>query len=82
MKLTDFCEMLDLQINISYYPQQGTRWACPCADVVICDGGMLVSAYEDGKTSEEALKNYSQRLSGKKVKINNATYLVVPKLED
>ena len=69
----DFADIIDREIQITYYPNQAGRFAASFIGGEIKeykDSGILVGMYGNGKTADEAVQNYAQRISGKTLVVN------------
>ena len=68
MKVTEYCDALNLEIRLTYYPNQNGRWT---ASFVSCevkespDAFVLSSAYGDGRSPEGAIAAYVERIKGR-----------------
>ena len=73
MDITEYCDVLNLELTILYYPNQGGRW---CADIKGAEikenasSGILTSAHGNGPTPEEAIDDYVQQIRGKLLVLN------------
>ena len=82
MTLFDYADCMNLEIKLTRYPQQNSRWICQLAGVEVCQGErMLASKYGNAASPELAIADYIPQISGQRIKINNATYANVPTLE-
>jgi hypothetical protein len=79
MKIQELADLLGTQLIVVYYPNQDNRWCCHLDGVDIADGVCLISAWENGKTPEEAIENYLVRIAGKTIKYKDM-YFTVPAL--
>lgn len=72
MKVTEYCDILNLQIRLTYYPNQNGRW---CATFENCEikehesSGML-SEHGNGKTPADAIANYVSLIRGKRLVVS------------
>ncbi len=68
MKVTEYCDALNLKILLTYYPNQNGRWCVSFDRCEIKDtpaSGVLCSAHESGSTPEAAIAKYVDRIRGK-----------------
>ena len=85
MNLYEFADIIDKNIVITRYANQDSRFS---AQFEHCDtkrGGCLCGEYGDGKTPQEAVDNYKNKIIGKTIVFNamSDTYrreYVVPQL--
>lgn len=82
MNIYDYADCMDLELLVRRHQQQNNRWTCSFERVEVCEGTCILrSAYGNSKSPEGAIADYSQQISGKKIKIKDATYANVPVLE-
>lgn len=82
MNIYDYADCMDLELVVRRHPQQNNRWTCSFERVEVCEGErMLKSAYGNSKSPDGAIADYSRQISGKKIKIKDATYANVPVLD-
>jgi len=68
MKITEYADALGFEIDIKYYPNQGNRWSAQFANCETKDSkesSTICGTYGDGKTPDEAIRNYVDRIRGK-----------------
>jgi len=73
MKITEFADMIDEQIRLTYYPNQNMRWSASFERGEIKESPRattLLSTFGDGKTPYEALKNLVPKIEGKTIVFN------------
>jgi hypothetical protein len=76
MKIQELADLLGTQLIILYYPNQDNRWCCHLDGVDIVNDGCLISAWGNGKTPDEAIENYSGRITGEQIKFSDKYYTV------
>ena len=89
MKLTEYCDALNVELRITYYPVQAGRWTAAIDGAEIKDkpdSGVLASTYGNGKSPELAAIDYVQKITGKIIVLNAMSYrrreFTVPKALD
>ncbi len=70
MKLTDLCDVLDVELDLKYYPNQNGRWVAKLSHAEISEGGFLTGVHGNGKTPEEAINDYVAEIKGQRVIFN------------
>ena len=71
--LQDFCDILSLEINIKYYPNQNGRWSASIKGAEMKEKSSscgLLSEYGSGKSPEAAINDYISKIIGKLMVIN------------
>ena len=68
MTATEYCDALNLEIHLTYYPNQRDRWTasfgrCEVKDVP--DSVFLCAAYGNGETPQLAIRDYIDKIRGK-----------------
>jgi hypothetical protein len=58
-------------MEITYYPNQNRRFSASFKHIEVKEGAMLASAYGNGETPELAVKDYVNKIRGKRI-IKNA----------
>jgi hypothetical protein len=58
VRLTEYCDVLNVELSITYYPNQGGRWTASIKGAEIKRGAGLTSEYGSGATPVQALTNY------------------------
>ena len=82
MNIYDYADCMDLELKLIRQPQANNRWMCMFDCVEVCEGERILrSAYGNSKSPEGAIADYSRQISGKKIKVKDATYANVPVLE-
>jgi len=83
MKLQEYCDTLNIEIRIIYYPNQDNRWSAAFNCCEVSEGSMLISQYGDGNSPDEAIREYINCIEGKKIVFNagsdDSREYVVPK---
>ncbi len=67
MNILELADILDKQIEITYYPNQNCRFAASfahCETKETKDSGVLCSNFGDGNTPTRAINNYAAKISG------------------
>jgi len=70
MNIEEYADILNLEILLTYYPNQNGRWVAKFGNAEIKEGGMLSSEYGNGSTPDEAMANYLKNIIGRRVVIN------------
>jgi len=73
MKFTEYCDIINCNIKITYYHNQKNRWsaAIEYADTKkTTSSGVLEGTYGNGKNPEEAISDYIEKISGKLLVLN------------
>ena len=68
MTATEYCDALNLEMRLTYYPNQRSRWTasfgrCEVKDAP--DSGFLCAAYGNGETPQLAIVDYIDKIRGK-----------------
>lgn len=71
MNIQEYCDALNLDIIIRYYPNQNSRWCARIDRAEIAEGRMLISAHGNGDCPFNALADYLTRIRGKKIIIDS-----------
>lgn len=87
MNIEAYCDVLNLELRICRYPNQGNRYTASFEDCETKDnvGSIaLESTYGNGKTAHEAITNYVEKIRGRLLVVNamskdNRREYVVPK---
>jgi hypothetical protein len=66
MKLTEYCDALNLELKVVYYPNQKDRWSASLP-VEVKDGGFLTSTFGNGTSPFEAIDAYIKKIKGKTI---------------
>jgi len=67
MMLTEFADIIDAELMVCRYSNQGERWTAHFNQFEIKEDGFLLSAYGDGSTPIEALNDYVRKIKGKTI---------------
>ena len=73
MNITEYADILNLNIEINYYHNQNNRWSANFGSSEIKDNSssaILKSEYGTGKSPREAIEDYLNLISGKVLVIN------------
>lgn len=70
MKITDYCDILNKEIKIIYYPNQNGRWSARIEFVEVLEGSLLVGSYGNSDTPYNAIKDYINKIKGKRIVFN------------
>ncbi len=73
MTLTEYCDALNIEIEVKYYPNQGNRWCAYFKDCETKSGSILTSSYGDAPTPSGAINNYLDEIKGKLLVFNVGT---------
>ena len=65
MTIYEFADICDISIVLNRYPNQKHRWTAKFDGAEIKDGHLLISAYGDGFTPEEAILDYCSKIVNK-----------------
>jgi len=68
--ITDYCDILNLDLDMKYYNNQGKRWTASISEAEVKEGGTLASTYGQGTYPEEAISDYISKIAGKRLVIN------------
>jgi len=61
MNITEYCDVINCELQILYYPNQGKRWSSCIKDAATrknSDDSFLTSGYGDGESPELAIICY------------------------
>lgn len=65
MNILEYCDVLNLELEIRYYANQDTRFCANIKNAETKDGRCLVSNHGNGGTPELAVSDYIQQIKGK-----------------
>jgi len=71
--ITDFCDILNIEIILRYYPNQNNRWCAHFDHGEIKEhksSGALISSHGNGPTPQQAINNYLDQIRGKVLVLN------------
>lgn len=89
MKITEYSDVLNINIKLTYYHNQSNRWCATferAETKINATSGILTSEHGNGKTPKEAIENYINSIKGKLLVIgayteNRREYKVPDNLE-
>ena len=64
MTLCELADKINKNIIITYYPNQGKRFSAHLENCEIKHGWILEGAYGNGKSPEEAINDYTNKIAG------------------
>lgn len=67
MKLTEFCDVVGVELRLTRYANQNGRWSAAFDNCEVKAGSMLISAYGNGVTPKEAMEEYIRQVEGKTI---------------
>lgn len=70
MKITEYADILNLEIEVRYYSNQNNRWSAHFNGAEIAEGGCLVSVYGDGGSTLQVIEDYVSKIRGKTLVIH------------
>lgn len=70
MKLSEYCDAINMQINVRRYSNQNERWVAGFEHCEIKEGGCLTSSYGSGHSCDGAIEDYIRKISGKRIVLN------------
>jgi hypothetical protein len=70
VNLFTFLDILNLDLELHRHANEDGRWITWIKHSEIKEGGALIGTYGDGKTPEQAIEDYVQRIKGKLIVIN------------
>lgn len=73
MRIQEYCDALNIEIDATYYPNQSGRWCVKLARAEIKEkADSCIAAYKhgNGKTVEAALTDYVNQIRGKILLLN------------
>ena len=70
MRLTDYCDALNITLIVRYYPNQDNRWCAYFEDCEIKGPSTLTSAHGNGSLPSLAIRDYIEGLLGKTIVFN------------
>lgn len=73
MIIMEYADAINQQLEIRYYPNQGVRFSAQFARCEIKGDGVLIGAYGDGCTPQNALDDYVKQIAGKTIIFNAST---------
>lgn len=65
MNIYELSDMLDTNLVLTRYSNQGRRWSAQLHWTEIKDGNILSSSYGSGETPDEAVNDYINKIRGK-----------------
>ena len=85
MNIYELADILNVQLIVTRYANQESRFSAKFEQCETKDGGCLCSEYGNGKTATEAINKYSDAIAGKLLVFNAMTdkrrEFVAPKME-
>ena len=82
MTLTEYCDAMNLQLRLNYYPNQSNRWSVNITDLEMKEDYSLRIVYGNGSSPDEALVDYVDKIKGQMIVIDamdtNRREYVVP----
>jgi len=70
MNLDDYLDAIDVQLELTRYPNQDGRWCAHFESCEIKEGGGLTSAHGNGPSPSEAIADYLEQIRGKRIVFN------------
>lgn len=70
MKLTEWCDVIGATLQVTYYPNQNTRWCAAVEGMEIKDGGCLATFHGKGNAPYDAILALLRKCQGKTVVFN------------
>ena len=70
MNILDYADVLNLNLEITYYHNQDHRFSAKFEYVEVKDGCMLSSPHGNGKNPSEAIVDYVSKISGETIVIH------------
>lgn len=67
VNVLDYCDILNIEIRIIYYPNQDGRWSASFVGCEIFEGASLLSAHGNAKTPHNAVADYLHQIRGKRI---------------
>jgi len=67
MKLTDYMDAINAQLEVTRYACQNERWTASFDDCEVKDSGCLASIYGTGTDPYSAIADYVRQIVGKKI---------------
>ena len=67
MTITDYADILNIRIIITYYHNQNCRWSAKFEGSEVSKGAMLASIFGTGNTPGKALSDYIDQISGETI---------------
>jgi len=71
MNIMEYADVLNLEISLTYYPNQDGRWCARFERGEIMEGGCLVGAHGNGQSPTLAIVDYVEQIKGKKMAFNS-----------
>lgn len=65
MRFTDYCDAINATLVVTRYPNQGERWSAKLEHAEVKEEGVLVGTYGNGKTADDAVRDYIKQIQGK-----------------
>ncbi len=67
MNIIEFCDIIDKQLVVFYYPNQNKRFGCrfECGDIL--EDGMIGNGMQNGHSPDEAIRNFALSISRKRL---------------
>jgi hypothetical protein len=67
MNILEYCDALNVELKVIYYPNQHCRWSADLVGVEIKEGTILAGAATDGSNAQNAIDKLCANLRGKKI---------------
>ena len=72
MNILEYCDILNVELDIKYYPNQGYRFTAQLYGAEVKDGSVLSSVYGTGTSPTCAIEHYILAIRGKRLVFNAA----------
>ena len=73
MDIQEYADAINVEIHLKRYENQDNRWMAEFPDCELMEDGCLASAYGNGKTPDEAIRDYVNQIAGKRIAIGAYT---------
>ena len=73
MNIEEYADILNIQLRITYYPNQNGRWTASFEGVETkadASSGILDSTYGNAESPDEAINDYVEKIRGRLLVIN------------
>ena len=70
MTIYELADLLNKQLIITYYPNQGNRFTAKIEGAEVKEDEVLASYYGNGNSPEEAISNYLEGIQGQTLVFN------------
>lgn len=65
MQIEQIADLIDVEISLTYFPNQDGRWCARFDGGNVRDGGTLIGTHGNAKTPDAAISDYCRQVAGR-----------------